>query len=306
MSTKRYYTAVEVEAMLQKERTSMEHRLVVEAEKIAVKTIVSTAKRNGRIGDKMLINIPPTYVHIPDWQRKCDMVKAKSIGLNYNPCKWDVPKVIYCNGKFECVDGMHRIVGAFLGQDTIIKKNGTGDVVVELLDISESEAIELFLNQSKDRKHMSPADYFNASLRAGKPEYILMRDICTVNGVQIKGYDFVQNPIGTFTSILDGVNMCKTNPETFKRIIAFIAKLQWNDISSDYGAFSAKYIRIFKKLYAYYANDVAAMESIIAKYCSGSAWFIDKAMRTSQEELFDELSSLVSKGISSERVLKLA
>ena len=36
------------------------------------------------VGNKKYITINPLFVHIPDWQRSTDMVKAKEIEENFN------------------------------------------------------------------------------------------------------------------------------------------------------------------------------------------------------------------------------
>ena len=236
---KRIYKPAETEAMLQAAREK--ESFAGNTEKIAMKNIIATAKRNGRIGDKTLVVVPPKYVHIPTWQRTLDIARAQNIGIHYDKNKWEVPKVIYNNGIMECVDGMHRIVGAFLGN--------VEEVVVEVLDITEKEAIELFLSQTTDRKHMRPYDYLNASLEIEKPEYIALKETCNKYNVQIKGSDTLRNPVGELTSLSDGVTICKNNPGTFNSILNIICKLRWNRIGSDNGnAFGAKYIRIFRKL----------------------------------------------------------
>ena len=96
--TKNIYKATEVENILMKEIRSNDldfHK----GEKSIIKTLMENAKRNGRVGDKILLVIPPYYVHVPDWQRKLDLRRAKAIGNNYDPYQWEVPKIIYINGK---------------------------------------------------------------------------------------------------------------------------------------------------------------------------------------------------------------
>ena len=292
MSRKRFYKPMEVETMLQEKREV--EGLTGDTEFKTIKATIETAKRNRRVGDKILIVVPPSYIHVPDWQRKLDISKAQKIGFNYNKYKWEVPKVIYCDGKLIVADGMHRLIGGFLG--------GIDGVVVEILEISEQEAIKLFLEQGTDRLHMKPHDYFNASVKAEKPEYVAFRDICREFHVQIKGEDYEKNPIGTFTSLSDGINMCKANPNTLKKIIKLISELQWNQVGSDEGkAFSAKYVRVMKKLYAYYAEHEAEMESILKSKCAGANWFERNAMELAQKNLFDSLSNIIHVGLTTER-----
>lgn len=159
MST--YLTAKQVEAKLQE--TRKEREFTGKVEKEAVKVIVETAKRNGNFGDKTLVCIDPVYVHIPVWQRKLYVPAATTIGENYDRHKWEVPKVLYLpSGKLICVDGMHRLYGAFLGR--------IETVTVELItDLTEKEAIQLFLDQTA-RRPMSPADTYKAGVKAGRAD----------------------------------------------------------------------------------------------------------------------------------------
>lgn len=293
MNNKRYYKANEVEAMLQIVREKEDFTGNTEIN--TIRTTLNTAKRNGRIGDKVLLVVPPKYIHIPDWQRKLDMERARRIGLAYNKNKWEVPKVIAHEGKLYCVDGMHRIVGAFVGD--------IEDIVVEVLvDISEKEAIELFLNQTSDRSGMKPCDYYNASLKINKPEYTAFRDICHKHNVQIKGDDCLPNPIGTFTSLSDGITLARQNPVLLNSILKLLCELQWNgkvciDNHSD-KCFSAKYIRTMRNLYRYYADNTEAMEQIILENCKGTVWFNTNAVEETQAHLFDKLSAIVQEGLA--------
>lgn len=288
---RRFYKATEAEMMLQVTREK--EGFTGKTEKISMKNIIETARRNGRIGDKDLVVVPPKYVHIPKWQRRLDITRSERIGFHYDKNKWEVPKVIYNDGILECVDGMHRIFGAYLGN--------IDGVVVEVLDINEKEAIELFLNQTMDRSNMRPHDYLNASLEIEKPEYIAFRKICHKYNVQIKGDDTLRNPVGTFTSLSDGINICKRNPETLENILGIICKLNWNKLNSDKGnAFCAKYIRIFKKLYGYYEDRMDEMDDILLDNCSGADWFKCNAETVTQSQLFDYLSGLIQDNLAME------
>ena len=292
MIKKRNYKPEEVDAMLQKMR-DLEWNTEKE-EAIIISSIVASAKRNGRYGDKILMVIPPHYVHIPIWQRKCDIEKANRIGLEYKSSKWELPKIILCNGKLICSDGMHRIVGAHLGH--------IDNVTVELLDITEHDAIEEFLHQTADRTRMSTSDYLNASLQIKIPEYVMMQNICHKYNVVLKGEDPMENSIGIFTSLRDGVNLCKFSPKTFESMIKLIAKLQWSSSSNStyYNkAFGSKYIRVLKKLYAYYSEHHKELEQVLLKECKGIEWFENNALDITQAKLFDNLAAMIEAKINS-------
>lgn len=86
-----------IEREMQEARNKEEFTDKVET--ITIKQIVENAKVNSRFGDKILVNINPLHVHIPSWQRMCDVVAATEIGTKYNKYKWEVPKLLYLNGK---------------------------------------------------------------------------------------------------------------------------------------------------------------------------------------------------------------
>ena len=297
--TKRFYKATEVEAMLQKAREMV--GFVGDIEVNSIRTITETTKRNGRIGDKMLLVIEPKYIHIPKWQRKADFDKARKIGFSYNKYMWEVPKVILHDGKLYCVDGMHRILGAFVG--------GIEDVVVELLvDMTEKEAIELFLLQTTTRTAMKPGDYYTASLELEKPEYVTLRDICHRHNVQISGDDTLNNPIGTFSSITDGLTLAKSEPKLLDDILSLLCKLQWNGKigASDSldKCFGCRYVRTIRNLYRYYSNDTKAMEQILLTNCKGTEWFEKNVYGELQSRMFDKLSAIVQKGLAEQKKKK--
>ena len=284
MSKRRFLKATEVEATVNKVREAG----FLSGETTIISTIVETAKRNGRIGDKILSVVNPEWIHFPDWQRSLDIARARAIGMNYNRHKWEVPKVIYSNGKLFCVDGMHRIFGAFLA--------GIKDIVVEIMEISETEAIDMFLNQTKDRGAMKPMDYYYASIKANKPDYIAFRDICHKHNIQVKGDDSLKNPVGVFTSISDGI---RSDKEVLDQILALIGKLGWNgketnSLCPSSAAYGAKVIRSLKKLYAYYEGNEKKMEKILMSKCRGTEWFIKHLSDMPQYYVFDLLNRTIS------------
>ena len=281
MAKRRFLKPAEVEALFNEAR---ENDKDFSAGEIAIiKTIYETAKRNGRIGDKVLLVLPPHYIHIPGWQRTADLLRASAIGANYNKYKWEVPKLVYVDGKLICVDGMHRILGALLA--------GITDIVVEVMEISMKEAIYLFLGQTKDRNAMRPVDYYQASIEAEDEDYTAFKEICHKHNVQIKGDDALENPVGVFTSISDGVRM---NKDVLDKTLNIINKLRWNGKDSYGTVYGAKVIRSFKKLYAYYSGKESQMEKILLQNCKGTEWFIDNLADMPQYYIFDELNMIIS------------
>ena len=297
MSKKRYLKANEVEAMLNETRDKDTDFCT--GETAIVKAIIENAKRNGRMGDKIILVIPPYYLHNPEWQRETDLLRAREIGTNYNKNKWELPKVYLWNGKLYDADGTHRVLGAVIGEVPVI--------VVELMEITEDEAIDLFLSQGKDRNNMKPKDYYNASIKANKPDYISFRNICHKHNIQVVGDDSLDNPVGTFTPMLDGVRMDK---KTLDQILTLINKLSWNgkatnSLRPSSAAYGSKVIRSIQKLYAYYETDKEQMEKILLSKCKGTEWFIKNLVGKSQYYIFDLLNKTVSDSIAQKEVISV-
>lgn len=247
-----------------------------------VRHIIDNAKRNSQIGDKIILVINPLYIHMPEWQRELDIPSAKTIGENYNTNLWE-PVKIYCrNGKLYCADGSHRIYGKW--------KANADEITADLMLIDEKEAIEMFLEQSKGRRKMTPSDQCKAAIAAQKEEWIKLQEICTDNHINIKGNDkTVSEPIGTITCVSDAVSLAKANPERLDAILKLIEKLQWGE-----GAYNAKIIRSLKSLYGFCGNFKKTMEAILLKECKGREYFVKNIAPKSQYATFDYLSEIIN------------
>ena len=289
MCKRRFLKANEVEAMFNGNRGEE----FLSSEDAIIRTIIETAKRNGRIGDKTLLVVPPHYVHIPDWQRTADLSRAREIGTNYNRYKWEVPKVVYTRGKLYCIDGMHRLLGALIGN--------ISDVVIEIMEISEAEAINLFLGQTVDRNSMKPMDYYRASIKAGKTDYTEFRDVCHRHNVQIKGDDALINPVGVFLSITEGV---RTDKELLDAVLTLIDRLKWNGSGSSV-VYGTKIIRSLKKLYAVYEGSERQMEKILSTYCKGTEWFLENLADMPQYHIYDILSRMVAESMARGKMVSI-
>ena len=258
-----YLKAKEAEKEMQEARESKE--FTGKNEKLLIENLVKSAKNNSRIGDKLLMVIDPMEIHIPEWQRRIKLERAYSIGNNYNSYKWDEPKVLLYKGILLCIDGQHRIYGAFKA-----KKDA---VVVEVMECSLEEAIDLFLSQSSDRAKMQPMDIYHAALAAKKPEYVALHDICKKHNVAIKGDDETENVVGTFSSISDGINWIKGGKaELLDSMLGLLGKLEWNGYADTYNgkAYTAKIIRALKSLYAYCEGRTDEMEEAMINRCKGT------------------------------------
>lgn len=285
MCKKVYLKAKEAEMEMQEARNA--EGFTGKNEKLLIANMVKAAKNNSRIGDKLLMVVDPKQIHIPDWQRRIKLARAYEIGSNYNSYKWDEPKVLLFNGILLCIDGQHRIFGAF--------KANKEDVVVEVMECTLEEAIDLFLSQSTDRAKMQPMDIYKAALAAKKPEYVKLHDICAKHNVAVKGDDITDNTVGTLTSISDGVGFTKGNPELLDRMLDLLGKLGWNGYADSYNgkAYTAKIIRALKRLYAYCEGRTTEMEETLIKNCKGTEFFVNNIMDKTQAQIFDYLSEIV-------------
>lgn len=281
-----YLKAKEAEMEMQEARNA--EGFTGKTEKLLIANMIKAAKNNSRIGDKLLMVIDPMEIHIPEWQRRIKLERAYSIGNNYNSYKWDEPKVLLYKGILLCIDGQHRIYGAFKA-----KKDA---VVVEVMECSLEEAIDLFLSQSSDRAKMQPMDIYHAALAAKKPEYVALHDICKKHNVAIKGDDETENVVGTFSSISDGINWIKGGKaELLDSMLGLLGKLEWNGYADTYNgkAYTAKIIRALKSLYAYCEGRTDEMEEAMINRCKGTEFFVDNIMTKTQAQIFDYLSEIV-------------
>lgn len=280
-----YLKAKEAEMEMQEARNA--EGFTGKTEKLLIANMIKAAKNNSRIGDKLLMVVDPKQIHIPEWQRRIKLARAYSIGNNYNSYKWDEPKVLSYKGILLCIDGQHRIYGAF--------KAKKEDVVVEVMECNLEEAIDLFLSQGIDRTKMQPMDIYHAALAAGKPEYTALRDICHKHNVAVKGDDEMENTVGVLTSISDGIGFTKTKPELLDSMLGLLGELGWNGYADSYNgkAYTAKIIRALKRLYAYCEGRTDEMEQALVSRCKGTEFFVNNIMDKTQAQIFDYLLDIV-------------
>ena len=274
-------TPIEAETQLQEARTKA--GFINDVERLTVKNCLEQARITGKIADKIILVINPLYIHIPFWQRSLDTRRAVDIGINYLSAKWELPKVYYRDGKLYAADGMHRLFGAFLAKKET--------VAMEFIDVTEIEAIMLFLNQTTDRRKMSPSDILKAAIQAEIPEWVEFQQVCHENGVNIKGdCDNINNSVGTFTPILDGVKECKSTPERLDTMLKLLKDLQWGE-----GSYNSKVIRSLKNLFAFYGT--SRTQSVLLDKCKGREYFEAFISPKKQYATFDYLSNIIAESL---------
>lgn len=280
-----YLTAKEAEQVMQE--TRIQDGFTGKYEKLLVSNMIKNAKVNNRIGDKLLMVIDPMYIHIPEWQRDVRLERAYAIGNNYNKCKWELPKIMIDNNQLLCIDGQHRVFGAF--------KAKVESIVVEIMECDMQEAIELYLSQTADRTKMQPKDIYHAALAGKKPEYVKLSEICKKHNVAVKGDTKDENTVGTLTSISDGISLIKTDPQLLDDILGLIGKLEWNGYADSYNgkAYTAKIIRVMKRLFAYCDGRHDQMEEALLARCKGTEFFVNNLIDRTQAQIFDFLSAVV-------------
>ena len=168
-------------------------------------------------------------------------------------------------------------------------------VVVEIMECSLEEAIDLFINQSKDRSKMQPMDIYHAAIAGNKAEYVQLKTICNKHNVAVKGDENEENTVGTLTSISDGISLVHTNPDLLDSMLNLLGKLEWNGYADSYNgkAYTAKIIRALKALYAYMEGRIPEMEDALLNHCKGTEFFVENIMDKTQAQIFDYLSEIV-------------
>lgn len=277
-------TPEEVEELFQKEREREGYTEGIERK--LVEKYVKEATQKLSNDKKAIVEVEPCLLHIPGWQRDLYVSTVMKITSNYDPYKFDIPKVLYSNGKLYIINGEHR------GTAALKMKLETVEIEI-IIGKTEKEAIQLFLEQSDDMKDVNYSDRINAALAAEDSDFLQLKRTCTKHHVAIKGdRKPCENPVGLLTSISDGL---KTSPFLFDRILTLLGKLQWNagKTFKEGKAYGSKPIRVLKDLYSYYAEDSDKMEEILLKYCKGGTFFNENLAGKCKYAFFDFLAEII-------------
>nr|DAZ72045.1 MAG TPA: helix-turn-helix domain protein [Caudoviricetes sp.] len=242
------------------------------------------------IAGKKYIQIDPTLIHIPTWQRDTDFATAEEISINFDENQFDPIKVYIKNGKLYVADGAHRLI-AFILRNISMKKQLM--ILVEVLNCDEEEARKVFLAQKKGRKTMSNNDMYRAAVEENEPDYVAFRNICKANDIQIPSdEEIIDNPIGSLNPSSVMLRMAKKENELMNKIVALIKDLNWTGSSKN--AITPRNIKVIKKLYA--NNKGINVEEKMLQNCKGASFYEAKVLPVKNDaELYDILSTEISK-----------
>ena len=281
----RYSTPEETEKLISGERKESDEKVKSE--------IKSAFNVSVGIGDrKKYIQIDPTFVHVPTWQRDTDIAKAMEIAENFKEDKFDPIKgYVNADGKLDIADGMHRII-ALIIYNKDKKEDEKLKAIIDVLNCNEIEAALTFLGQQSGRKPMTVKDTYRAAIKGNVPEYLEFRDVFTNESIQITAEkEKLDNPVGTITPSATALRWANRDKEMLIRVIKLIKKLEW--CGSEKNAFTLRNFSTIKKLYANYGDGV---ELKLLDNCKGAVFYESKvAPVKSNAELFDILSAEISK-----------
>ena len=126
--------------------------LTPEQEHDRTEFIMEQSKRNGKIGDFTIIEVPIELLNIDlSYQRTetFDVIRANKIARNFRKNELDPIHISYRDGKFYIVDGQHRVYAFILLNRKYIA--GRMDYM------TFTEEVKAFMHQHEDKK-LSPYD----------------------------------------------------------------------------------------------------------------------------------------------------
>lgn len=232
---------------------------------------------------KTYIQIDPTYIHIPTWQRNTDFAKVEEIAENYDANKFDPIKAYLQDGKLNVADGAHREVAAIVRNHRL---NKNLMILTEVLNCDEAEARRVFLYQKAGRKDMTVCDMYRAAIENKENDYMKLKEICESWDVQITAEDrIITNPIGKLTPSKTALRLANANDNMMQIIICLMKDLNWT--GSQKNAFTMRNFSTLKKLFANYGDSTKA--KLLAN-CKGAAFYESMvAPVKSNAELYDIL-----------------
>lgn len=241
---------------------------------------------------KKYIQINPTYINIPDWQRDTDNAKTTEIAENFENAKFDPIKVYVVNGMLFVADGAHRVI-AIIKMNLLLPADEQMKILVEVLDCDELEAARIFLGQKSGKKNMTANDMYRAGIKANVPEYVHFKELFEKYNIQISAENhLLDNPVGKVTPSSAIMRLTENNREMLENIICLMKKLHWS--GSDKSAFILRNFQTIKKLYSNFGIE-KVNEKLLAN-CKGAVYYESKIFPVkSNAEVYDILAEEIAK-----------
>lgn len=231
--------------------------LTPEQEHDRTEFIVEQSKRNGKIGDFTIIEVPLELLNIDlSYQRTetFDVVRANKIARDFHKNELDPVHISYRDGKFWIVDGQHRVyVFVLLDRKYITGRMDT---------MTFAEEVKAFMHQHEDKK-LSPFDLYKAGLAIGDPVDTALKTLTEKYGVEIaatrsrKGVAKLQS-ITTAKDII-----CVEGIEALEWVFQLIHDTSWENEPS---AYSSLILRTFKQVYNRYASEMSHVYPTLVDY----------------------------------------
>lgn len=219
--------------------------------------IVEQSKRNGKIGDFTIIEVPIELLNIDlSYQRTetFDVMRANKIARNFHKNELDPVHISYRDGRFYIVDGQHRVYAFIL----LNRKYVTG----RMDTMTFAEEVKAFMHQHEDKK-LSPFDLYKAGLAIGDPVDTALKDLTEKYDVEVavtrshKGSSKLQS-ITTAKGIItvDGVDVLEW-------IFQLIKDVKWEH---ENGAYSSQILRAMRSVYTRYSREMGQIYPTLIDY----------------------------------------
>lgn len=232
-------------------------KLTPEQEHDRTEFIVEQSKRNGKIGDFTIIEVPIELLNIDlSYQRTetFDVARASKIARNFHKNELDPIHISYRDGKFWIVDGQNRTYAFIL----LNRKYITGRMDY----MSFTEEVKAFMHQHEDKK-LSPFDLYKAGLAIGDPVDTALKDLTEKYNVEVavtrshKGSSKLQS-ITTAKGIIDVDGI-----DTLEWIFQLIKDVKWEN---EPAAYSTLVLRTLKQTYNRYSREMSHVYPILVDY----------------------------------------
>lgn len=287
------FNPIKTEAMMEELRVAREFSEVQEVERI-----VDELNHTSNDVKKLVTKINPLAIHIPNWQRNCNMDAVNEIAENYDDLKFEAIKVIIVNemgtNKIYVAEGQHRSVGT--------AKRGMKLIPVEVLKCTEREARDLFLQQGIIRKNPSLGDTWRASIANEDPRFTKVKAICDNYNFAIKYDDnHPTNPIGILSSVGDYTGGLKaTEPRislgVLKSTLKLLTELGWCASNSSKKATTTSMLRAIAMLYAHTPkNKIKRMENRLVEELGSVEAFETQVITKNWRFYFDVLADAINR-----------